>query len=124
MKKDCIFCKIVAGTIPVEPVLTGDHSIMIADKNPMAPVHMLVIAKQHFDNIGGVQYEKKWSGMKILSDMFELIDKYVEDKELHFDGYRLIINTGKNAGQTVKHVHIHLLGGTMLKNDFGALDAL
>lgn len=117
---DCIFCQIVSGKIPVEPVLTSSNAIMIADKNPVAPTHMLVISKEHFDNIEHVHYEGPLDSMAILSDMLELIDKYVEDKDLHFNGYRILINTGKDAGQTVQHFHIHLIGGATLKNDFGA----
>lgn len=117
---NCIFCKIANGIIPVEPVMKSEHCVMIADKNPIAPTHMLVIPKEHFDNIEGLHYEGPLDAMAILGDMFTLIDQYVEDKELHFSGYRIVINTGKDAGQTVHHLHIHLLGGATLKNDFGA----
>lgn len=120
MKDDCIFCKLANGIIPVELVASSNHCIMIADKNPIAPVHMLVIAKEHFDNIEHLHFDSPLDTTAILRDMFELIDSYVENKDLHFDGYRIVINTGKNAGQTVNHLHIHLIGGAILKNDFGA----
>lgn len=115
---DCIFCKIVSKDIPVKPLAENGSAILIQDKNPMAPHHVLAIVKEHYNNVGEL------SGLDmagILFNMFQLLDNYVFDNSLDLEnGYRIIINTGKDAGQTVQHFHIHLLGGATLKNDFGA----
>lgn len=114
---DCIFCKIVSKDIPVKPLAENGSAILIQDKNPMAPHHVLAIVKEHYNNVGEL------SGLDmagILFNMFQLLDNYVQAHKLDETGYRIITNTGKDAGQTVQHFHIHLLGGSLLKNDFGA----
>jgi histidine triad (HIT) family protein len=114
---DCIFCKIVAGTIPAK-ILTEDlNCIVIEDRNPIAPKHFLVISREHFDNLGYATVDPA-----VLGWMLDTVDNLARKHNLDKDdeGYRVIINTGKNAGQTVKHLHMHVVGGAPLKNDFGA----
>lgn len=111
---DCIFCKIVSQEIPVEPLAETEQAILIKDKNPIAPHHVLAVTKEHVANIHELDYEFA------LLDMLALLCQYADDHKLHESGYRIVINTGKDAGQTVQHFHAHLLGGTTLKNDFGA----
>ena len=115
MKDDCIFCKIVAGTIPAKILLDRTDCILIADRNPIAPHHVLVISREHFDDVGDAV-----DNAHVMADMLMTVEDYVVMHELNVNGYRLIINTGKDAGQTVKHLHMHLLAGATLKNDFGA----
>lgn len=110
---DCIFCKIVKGEIPVEPLASNTAAILIKDKNPIAPHHVLAIAKEHHTN-------SYWSNWGSLGDMMILIHKYVEENNLLESGYRIVSNSGPDAGQTVPHFHIHMLAGAKLKNDFGA----
>src|SRR5271157_3909706 len=98
MRDNCIFCKLTHGVIPVEPILTGEHSILIPDKNPIAPHHMLVITKLHYGSIGDLLPEEYGT---VLADMFMLIDHYVCWKQIANSGYRIITNTGSDAGQTV-----------------------
>lgn len=117
MRDDCIFCKIVAGIIPVMPIIDNDVAICIADKNPIAPEHCLVIAKTHFGNLGDLLPE---DNRQILPGMFDLVDDIVARRGINNDGYRVVINNGDDAGQTVRHLHIHVIGGAILKNDFGA----
>lgn len=112
---DCVFCKIVSKEIPVQPLIELEHAILIRDKNPMAPHHVLAVCKEHADSIHEIDYDF------VLVEMLALLCKYADANGLHESGYRIVINTGKDAGQTVKHFHAHLLGGATLKNDFGAV---
>lgn len=114
---NCIFCKIASGQIPVAPLAENDSAILIKDKNPMAPHHVLCISKDHYANIN------EPNGMDmigLMANMFQLLQNYTEEAGLDKTGHRIIINTGSDGGQTVQHLHIHLLGGAPLKNDFGA----
>ena len=115
--KDCIFCKIVARDISVEIIDENDSAILIADKNPIAPHHVLAIVKEHYDNAGEM-FGLDMAG--ILYNIFNMLFVYADKNGLDKTGYRIITNTGSDAGQTVKHVHFHLLGGAPLKNDFGS----
>lgn len=116
MRDDCVFCKIVAGIIPTT-FLYNDHAICIVDRNPMAPEHGLVIAKEHFGNLGDLLPE---DNRRILPAIFDLIDDFVCRTGINNDGYRVVSNNGDDAGQTIQHLHFHVLGGAKLKNDFGA----
>lgn len=121
MNDDCIFCKIANGKIPVDVLYQNTNAVLISDKNPIAPNHLLVIPKDHFDSLSDLQdKEGPLDVAAILLDMFELVDEYTSSTSLESEGYRVVINTGTHAGQTVKHLHAHLLGGATLKNDFGA----
>lgn len=114
---DCIFCKIAAGKIPSAPLSQNSSAFLVKDINPMAPHHVLCISKDHY---GSIQDPYGLDLAGLMSNMIELLQDYAAEHGLHESGYRLIINTGKDAGQTVKHLHIHLLGGAELKNDFGS----
>ncbi len=104
---DCIFCKIAAHEIPSTIVYEDDDVIAFDDLSPQAPVHTLVVPKRHFDNIiDGVPAD-------ILEAMVRAIGKVAEAKGLG-DGFRVIANTGAAAGQTVMHLHLHVLGGEPL----------
>lgn len=118
MRDDCIFCKLANGIIPVSPLFENEVAICIADKNPMAPEHGLVIAKEHFGNLGDLLPQ---DNQRILPLMFDLVDDFACRTGIMNDGYRVIINNGSDAGQSVKHLHIHVLGGAKLKNEFGAI---
>ena len=118
-KPDCVFCLIAHGIIDGHPVAKNDYCLMIADKDPIAPVHMVVLTKDHFDNLSDMQREAL-APKDILHVMFALIDDYVRNHNLDNGGYRVVINTGQDAGQTMKHFHMHLIAGAPLKNDFGA----
>ena len=93
---DCIFCKIAAGEIPSNKVYEDDKMIAFKDLEPAAPVHVLLVPKTHADNV--MKAEPALVG-------------YMLGKVAKEDGFRLIINTGKDGGQTVQHLHIHLIGG-------------
>ena len=120
MQEDCVFCKIVKlwnSGVMQSPVIDNDVAICINDKNPIAPEHGLIIAREHFGNLGDLLPE---DNSRILPGMFDLVDDFVCRRGINNDGYRIVINNGDDAGQTVKHLHIHVIGGAKLKNDFGA----
>ncbi|MCQ2361608.1 MAG: histidine triad nucleotide-binding protein [Acidaminococcaceae bacterium] len=104
---DCIFCKIIKGEIPCDKVYEDDKMIAIKDVAPVAPVHVLLIPKKHVPNILATEADLR---LHLSSKMKELVKKLgVEEK-----GFRLVINTGVDGGQTVEHLHIHLIGGKIL----------
>ncbi|MBR2834098.1 MAG: histidine triad nucleotide-binding protein [Coriobacteriales bacterium] len=106
--ENCIFCKIGAGEIPTNPVYEDDRVIAFDDLEPLMPVHTLIIPKNHYANIGDNVPEDE------LGHLFGTVQKVAEIKGIAKDGYRLLINTGENASQSVKHLHIHVLGGGLM----------
>jgi len=97
---ECIFCKIVSGEIPSKKVLENDKFLAFHDINPSAPIHVLIIPKEHFEKFNETPSE-------IFSEMADFIKDVA--KELNITDYRLITNNGKSAGQEIFHTHIHLL---------------
>ena len=107
---DCIFCRIVRGEIPSQPVLEGDEWIAIRDINPAAPVHVLVIPRRHVDSVAALE-----DGDGALAGTLLLAARDVARKEgVAESGYRTVINTGGHGGQTVAHLHVHVIGGRQL----------
>lgn len=107
---DDIFCKIIAGEIPTNKVYETDRVIVIRDIEPKAPVHDLIIPKKHIEGLNGLEAEDA----EILADILFAASKVAEIEGIREKGYRLIANTGKEAGQLVPHLHFHLLGGRHL----------
>lgn len=106
---DCLFCKIIAGEIPSTKVYEDDKILAFKDINPQAPVHILIIPKAHYDSVNALDE----SSAPIVGDIMLVARRLAE--EFHLDnGYRIITNIGENGGQTVKHLHFHLLGGVKL----------
>jgi len=99
---DCLFCKIAAHQIPVKAVHEDEHSIAFPDTNPQAPTHWLLIPKQHLANITEAPYEVLGHLMKEAAALAK--------REMP-GGFRLVVNTGDDGGQTVHHLHVHILGG-------------
>ena len=106
---DCLFCKIVAGEIPSTKVYEDDLILAFRDIAPMAPTHILVIPKQH---IGGVD-EITTENSAVVSHIFETIPMIAKEEGLT-GGYRVVSNIGEDGGQTVRHLHFHILGGSKL----------
>lgn len=104
---DCIFCKIIAGDIPSSKVYEDDMIYAFNDINPQAPVHVLIIPKMHIDSANDVNAENS----AVVAHIFEKVSEIAALVGVKEDGYRLINNCGHNGGQTVKHLHFHLLGG-------------
>ncbi len=104
----CLFCKIAAKEIPANIEKESENFLAFHDINPKAPVHILVIPKQHVDSFNELQPE-------VMAGMTTFIQELVELVDIKESGYRLISNVGENGGQEVKHLHWHVLGGTKLR---------
>jgi histidine triad (HIT) family protein len=107
---NCIFCRIVAGDIPSTPVFSNDDAIVIRDLNPQAPTHLLVIPKMHYANAT----ELARSDTNLFGRLMAVC-AHVAHEEGLVNGYRLVLNTGPDGGQTVDHLHIHVLGGRHMR---------
>ncbi|MGA8940682.1 MAG: histidine triad nucleotide-binding protein [Acidobacteriaceae bacterium] len=108
---DCLFCKIASGAIPVTRLYENEHVLAFPDIHPQAPVHILIIPKQHFNSLAHVTAEESELLGQLIAAAGEIAQQ--QGLGLHNDGggYRVIINTGPDGGQTVDHLHVHLLGG-------------
>lgn len=105
--EDCIFCKIVNGEIPSNKVYEDDNVLAFKDLNPQMPVHILVIPKQHIDSIVDLKEENE----VLVGKIFTAINKIAKEIGIEKNGFRVISNCGQDAGQTVKHLHFHILAG-------------
>ena len=106
---DCLFCKIIAGDIPSTKVYEDELVYAFRDIAPQAPTHILVIPKAHIDSMNGVNAENS----AVVAHIFEVIPQIAKAEGLK-DGYRVVSNCGAHAGQTVFHLHFHILGGKEL----------
>ena len=106
---DCLFCKIIAGDIPSNKVYEDDTILAFRDIAPQAPVHILVIPKTHLASVQAVTAENA----PVVAHIFEVIPKIAAAEGLE-QGYRVVSNCGPHAGQTVNHLHFHILGGKEL----------
>ena len=106
---DCIFCKIAAGEIPSQKVYEDEQVLAFRDINPMAKVHILVIPKTHIDRVAEITQEKA----PLVAHIFTVIAKIAREQGLT-EGFRVVSNCGPAAGQSVKHLHFHILGGQQL----------
>jgi histidine triad (HIT) family protein len=105
--ENCLFCKIVANVIPARRVFEDVHVVAFEDINPQAPTHLLVIPRKHIastDELGPADHEA-------IGRVVTRAAALARDHHLENDGYRMVMNCGANAGQTVFHIHLHLLGG-------------
>lgn len=105
--EDCIFCKIVNGEIPSNKVYEDDNVLAFKDLNPQMPVHILVIPKQHIESIVDLKEENE----VLVGKIFTAINKIAKEIGIEKNGFRVISNCGQDAGQTVKHLHFHILAG-------------
>ena len=108
---DCIFCRIIKGEIPSTKVYEDETVYAFKDINPMAPVHVLIIPKVHIASINEVTAENR----AVIAHIYEIAAKLAKELGISESGYRVVSNCGADAGQTVFHLHFHLLGGTKLK---------
>ena len=107
--ENCLFCKIVAGTIPSTKVYEDETVLAFRDIAPQAPTHILVIPKAHIGSVADVTAENS----AVVSHIFEVISAIAKAEGLE-NGYRVVSNCGDDAGQTVHHLHFHILGGKVL----------
>ena len=106
LEKDCIFCKIAAGEIPSDKVYEDEQVVAFKDLNPQAPVHVLVVPKAHFATLAEMDAE----GAELVKHALKVIPQIAASLGLA-NGYRVVTNVGEDGGQTVRHLHFHLLGG-------------
>ncbi|HEY4663306.1 MAG TPA: histidine triad nucleotide-binding protein [Candidatus Humimicrobiaceae bacterium] len=104
--EDCLFCKIINKEIKSDIVFENDAVLIFKDVSPQAPVHLLAVPKEHIESI--LEIEKL--DCRILKELMEAISRIALEKGLDKDGFRVVINTGTGAGQSVNHLHFHILG--------------
>jgi histidine triad (HIT) family protein len=105
MADDCLFCRIVRGEIPAKIIAQNETCIAFRDVGPQAPVHVLVIPREHVRSLNEL------SSTALLAEMMELVRVVVRDEGIADSGYRVVFNTNSDGGQTVFHLHAHVLGG-------------
>ena len=108
--EDCLFCKIIKGEITSKKVYEDEEIVAFHDINPQAPIHILVIPKKHITSLTHIEKEDEI----LIGKIFRVINKIAEEQGFKEEGYRVISNCGENAGQSVKHVHFHILAGKKL----------
>lgn len=110
--KECIFCKIINKEIPATPVFEDEDLIVINDREPKAPVHMLIMPKKHIANLDAVAGED----IAIISKIYLTAQRLAREKDI-VGRYKVVTNVGEIAGQTVMHMHFHMLGGWNSKDE-------
>ena len=112
---DCIFCKIVAGEIPADTLYQDEVVIAFRDINPQAPVHVLIIPKEHVASLADLTESQS----TLMGHMVDVANQLAKKEGVSESGYRLAINCGEQGGQLVPHLHLHLLGGRQLSGALG-----
>lgn len=109
-ESDCIFCQIVAGEMDADIVRSDDHVVAFRDINPQAPTHILVIPREHIPRVDDLEERHA----DLVGRLFLAAGEIAGEEGIRESGYRLVMNTGAGAGQSVFHIHLHLLGGRTL----------
>jgi histidine triad (HIT) family protein len=112
---DCIFCKIVRGEIPCAKVYEDDKVLAFDDIHPMAPVHVVIVPKNHISTLMDVDTEKN----NIMNNLIAAAQKVAKIKKIDASGFRTAINCNAEGGQIVFHLHVHVLGGRKLQDELG-----
>jgi histidine triad (HIT) family protein len=109
MVGDCLFCKIAGKELDSEIVAESDDVLAFRDINPAGPTHVLVVPKRHIESVG----ELSRGDAELLGEIFEVVARIAQDEDLT-GGYRVVTNVGSDAGQSVNHLHFHLIGGRQM----------
>ncbi len=112
---ECVFCKIIAGEIPSTTVYKDESVTAFRDIHPVAPTHILIVPNKHIRSVNDVSLEDEGA----LGHMFNIARQLGEQEGIHESGYRMIVNTGPDAGQVVFHLHLHLIGGHKMRFPMG-----
>jgi histidine triad (HIT) family protein len=115
MAENCIFCKIVSGEIPGTIVHRDDQATAFRDINPAGPTHILIVPNRHIESVNALGSGDE----QLVGHLYTVAGQLAKNEGLEATGYRLITNTGPDAGQTVFHLHVHLIGGQPLKHPMG-----
>ena len=110
MSEDCLFCKIVAGDIPADIIYESESAIAFRDINPQAPTHVLVIPRQHIATINDLDEADR----SLVGDLYLAAQQIAAEEGIADSGYRAVMNCNEGAGQSVFHIHLHVLGGRAL----------
>ena len=109
-EQSCLFCKVINGDIPGEFVHRDDRCVVIRDINPQAPMHLLVIPREHIESLD----EASQKDEPLLGHLLRICAKMANEQGHDESGYRTVVNTGAGAGQSVFHLHVHVLGGRQM----------
>jgi len=115
MTDSCLFCKIVSGEIKGTVVFRDDDATAFRDINPVAPTHILIVPNKHIESVGALESGDE----QLIGHLFTVAGQLANSEGITEGGYRLITNTGPDAGQTVFHLHVHLIGGQRMKHPMG-----
>lgn len=107
----CLFCRIASGQLPAEPVAQTDSLFAVNDLNPQAPTHVLIIPREHISTLADAT--ERHTGL--LGEALQLANRVARERRLSPQGYRVVVNCGPEAGQSVFHLHFHLLGGRAMR---------
>ncbi|TFG35656.1 MAG: histidine triad nucleotide-binding protein [Parcubacteria group bacterium] len=107
---NCIFCQIAKKELPATIIHEDEKVVAFKDINPIAPIHYLIIPKKHIESVNQLEPEDK----ELMGELFLVAKKIAKTEGIADNGYRLVFNVGKNSGQMVDHLHLHLLGGKKL----------
>ena len=110
MSSDCPFCKILAGKIPADLVYESETAVAFRDINPKAPTHVLVIPRKHISTINDIEQDDQ----EIIGSLYTAAKEIAAQEGIAEDGYRAVMNCNESAGQSVFHIHLHVLGGRAL----------
>lgn len=110
MSENCLFCKIAQGKLETDLLFETDNIVAFRDINPVAPTHILIIPKKHITSLAHVREEDK----NLMGEIIQVTSDLAEEERLA-EGYRVVVNTGSHGGQTVGHLHFHLIGGRSLQ---------
>lgn len=115
MTDSCIFCKIVSGDARATILYRDEQVTAFRDSHPVAPTHILIVPNRHLESVGTLETEDE----QLTGHLFTVARKLAEEEGIAKGGYRLIINTGSNGGQTIFHLHLHLIGGQRMRHPMG-----
>lgn len=112
---DCVFCKIIAGELPSDIRYQDEKVVAFPDIHPLAPVHLLIISKKHIASLAEIPESES----SLVGDMARAANRLAKKENIAEKGYRVVINCGRQGGQGVPHLHMHLLGGRQLSSALG-----
>jgi histidine triad (HIT) family protein len=115
MTDSCIFCKIVSEEAKAKVVYRDEHATAFRDIHPAAPTHILIVPNKHIESVGTLEAEDE----PLMGHLFTVARQLAEKEGISQGGYRLITNTGANGGQTIFHLHVHLIGGQRMRYPMG-----
>ena len=112
---DCVFCRIISGEAPGEIIYADEKATAFQDTHPVAPVHILIVPNQHIASVNDLGPEDE----PLVGHLFSVARQLAREQGIDGSGYRLIVNTGRNSGQAVFHLHLHLIGGQRMRFPMG-----